>query len=56
LIVGDGDDPCLKIHDFMARTIPGARSVVLRGTGHLSNLESPAAFNTAVSRLLAKAV
>jgi pimeloyl-ACP methyl ester carboxylesterase len=56
LIVGDGDDPCLKIHDFMARTIPGARAIVLRGTGHLSNLESPAAFNAAVSRFLAKAV
>ena len=56
LIVGDGDDFCLKIHDFMARTIPGARSLVLRGTGHLSNLEAPAAFNAAVSRFLAKAV
>ena len=56
LIVGDGDDPCLKIHDFMARTIPGARSLVLRATGHLSNLEAPAAFNAAVSRFLAKAV
>jgi pimeloyl-ACP methyl ester carboxylesterase len=56
LIVGDGDDPCLKVHDFMARTIPGARSIVLRGIGHLSNLEAPAAFNTAVSRFLAKAV
>ena len=56
LIVGDGDDPCLKIHDFMARTIPGARSIVLRDTGHLSNLESPAAFNAAVKRFLAKAI
>jgi pimeloyl-ACP methyl ester carboxylesterase len=56
LIVGDGDDPCLKVHDFMARTIPGARSIVLRRTGHLSDLESPAAFNAAVSRFLAKAV
>ena len=56
LIVGDGDDPCLKVHDFMARTIPGAKSIVLRRTGHLSNLESTAAFNAAVSRFLAKAV
>jgi 3-oxoadipate enol-lactonase len=56
LIVGDGDDPCLKVHDFMARTIRGAESIVLRGTGHLSNLESSAAFNAAVSRFLAKAV
>jgi len=56
LIVGDGDAPCLKVHEFMARTVPGARSLVLRGTGHLSNLESPAAFNAAVSRFLAKTV
>ena len=56
LIVGDGDDICLKVHDFMARTIPGARSMVLRRTGHLSNLESPTAFNAAVGRFLAKAV
>jgi len=56
LIVGDGDTPCLKVHEFMARTIPGARSLVLRGTGHLSNLESPAVFNAAVARFLAKAV
>lgn len=56
LIVGDGDDPCLKVHDFMARTIPGARSLVLRGTGHLSNLEAPAVFNAAVRRFLVKAV
>ena len=56
LVVGDGDDPCLKVHDFMARTIPDARAVVLRNTGHLSNLESPAAFNAAVRRFLAKAV
>jgi pimeloyl-ACP methyl ester carboxylesterase len=56
LIVGDGDAPCLKVHEFMARTIPGARSLVLRGTGHLSNLESPPAFNATVGRFLAKAV
>jgi pimeloyl-ACP methyl ester carboxylesterase len=54
LIVGEDDEPCRKVHDFMARTIPGATSVVLRRTGHLSNLESPAGFNAAVKRFLAR--
>jgi pimeloyl-ACP methyl ester carboxylesterase len=56
LIVGEDDEPCRKVHDFMARTIPGAVSVVVRGTGHLSNLESPAEFNALTERFLAKAV
>jgi 3-oxoadipate enol-lactonase len=32
----------------MVRRIPGARLVVIRGAGHLSNLEQPEAFNAAV--------
>jgi 3-oxoadipate enol-lactonase len=32
----------------MARRIPGARLAVIRGAGHLSNLEQPAAFDAAV--------
>jgi 3-oxoadipate enol-lactonase len=32
----------------MARRIPGARLAVVRGAGHLSNLEQPEAFNAAV--------
>ncbi len=32
----------------MARRIPGARLAVVRGAGHLSNLEQPDAFNAAV--------
>jgi len=55
LIVGEHDDPCRKIHDFMARTIPGARSVVLPGLGHLTPLEAPDRFNRLVSRFLAPA-
>ena len=53
LIVGEHDDRCRKIHDFMGRTIPGARSVVLPGLGHLSPLEAPDRFNRLVSRFLA---
>jgi pimeloyl-ACP methyl ester carboxylesterase len=52
LIVGEHDIPCVKVHEFMARTIPGARSVVLPGVGHLSNLEAPAAFNGQVRQFL----
>lgn len=52
LIVGEHDAPCVKVHEFMARTIPGARSVVLPRIGHLSNLEAPAEFNAHVGRFL----
>jgi pimeloyl-ACP methyl ester carboxylesterase len=54
LVVGEHDEPCRRVHDFMARTIPGARQVVLRGIGHLSNLEAPHEFNAAVKRFLAR--
>ena len=52
LIVGEHDEPCRKVHDFMARTIPGARHVVLAGLGHLTPMEAPARFNRLVSRFL----
>jgi pimeloyl-ACP methyl ester carboxylesterase len=52
LIVGEHDEPCRKVHDFMARTIPGARHVVLAGLGHLTPLEAPARFNRLVTRFL----
>jgi pimeloyl-ACP methyl ester carboxylesterase len=52
LVVGEHDAPCVKVHEFMARTIPNARSVVLKGIGHLSNLEAPEAFNAHVRTFL----
>jgi pimeloyl-ACP methyl ester carboxylesterase len=52
LIVGEHDAPCVAVHRFMAETIPGARHVGLRGVGHLTPLEAPAAFNAAVRRFL----
>jgi pimeloyl-ACP methyl ester carboxylesterase len=52
LIVGEHDEPCVTVHRFMAATIPGARSLVLPGVGHLTNLEAPAAFNAALRRFL----
>jgi pimeloyl-ACP methyl ester carboxylesterase len=38
--------------EVLASSIPGARLVILVGAGHLSNLEQPAAFNTAVRSFL----
>jgi len=36
----------------MAQTIPGARLEVIKGAGHLSNLEQPLAFNQALQAFL----
>jgi len=55
LIVGEQDEPCVKVHRFIADTIPGARHVVIPGVGHLTNLEAPDAFNRAVSTFLREA-
>jgi len=55
LIVGEHDEPCVKVHRFMGDTIPGARHRVFPGVGHLSNLEAPAAFNRAVTSFLRQA-
>jgi pimeloyl-ACP methyl ester carboxylesterase len=52
LIVGEHDAPCVRVHRFMADTIPGARHVVIPGVGHLTNLEAPTAFNRAVTTFL----
>lgn len=38
----------VALAEAMARRIPGARLAVVRGAGHLSNLEQPQAFNAAV--------
>jgi 3-oxoadipate enol-lactonase len=50
LIVTSDEDrlyPAALAED-MARRIPGARLAIVRGAGHLSNLEQPEAFNAAV--------
>jgi pimeloyl-ACP methyl ester carboxylesterase len=53
LIVGEHDEACVKVHAFMAATIPRAEPVVLPGVGHLTNIEAADAFNAAVLRFLA---
>jgi pimeloyl-ACP methyl ester carboxylesterase len=52
LIVGEHDGACLPIHEFMGRTIPKASHHVLPGAGHLTNLETPEAFNRLVADFL----
>ena len=48
LLAGDEDDPCLEPNLYLKRTIPGAAWCVLPRTGHLANLEDPAAFNQVI--------
>ena len=36
----------------MAAAIPGARLEIIRGAGHLSNLEQPARFNAVLTQFL----
>lgn len=52
LIVGEFDEPCLKVHRFMAETIPTAEQFVIKGVGHMTNLEDPATFNAVVEQFL----
>jgi pimeloyl-ACP methyl ester carboxylesterase len=52
VIVGDEDAPAVDASRFLAGTIPGARLLVLPGTGHTLNLEEPAAFNAAMLQFL----
>jgi pimeloyl-ACP methyl ester carboxylesterase len=49
VVVGDRERPSIAAScEALAATIPNARLVVLRGVGHMSNMEDPQAFNTAV--------
>jgi len=49
VVTSDGDRLySAALAEAMTRRIPGARLALIRGAGHLSNLEQPAAFNAAV--------
>ncbi|HEY3789276.1 MAG TPA: alpha/beta fold hydrolase [Urbifossiella sp.] len=53
ILVGEHDEvtpPALA--EGMARAIPGSNLVVIPQAGHLSNLENPAAFNSAIGEFL----
>lgn len=45
IVVGDLDTPFIAPSEYMAKKIPGARLEVIRGAGHLANLDQPDAFN-----------
>lgn len=55
VILGERDTPDFHgMADALATRVPNARKVVLPGAGHMSNMEVPHAFNTAVLGWLAE--
>jgi pimeloyl-ACP methyl ester carboxylesterase len=52
VVVGADDANFLGAAEYMARTIPGARKVVIEHAGHAANLDQPAIFNAAVAEFL----
>ena len=57
VVVGEHDRPDIHaMADALAGGIAGAERVVLAGTGHLPNLERPAAFNRVVLEFLGRVV
>jgi pimeloyl-ACP methyl ester carboxylesterase len=48
LMIGDEDEPCIDTNIFLKRTMPSAGLVTFAKSGHLINLEDPAAFNNAI--------
>ncbi|HEX2534979.1 MAG TPA: alpha/beta hydrolase [Chitinophagaceae bacterium] len=46
LLHGDGDLPfILTVNDYLEKTVPGARRVVLKGAAHMLNMEQPEEVN-----------
>jgi pimeloyl-ACP methyl ester carboxylesterase len=54
IVVGEHDTNFLAGADYMARHVPGARKVVVRGAGHAANVEQAETFNAAVLDFLAR--
>jgi 3-oxoadipate enol-lactonase len=52
VIVGEHDEPCVKVSRWLAETLPRGELVVIRGVGHMTNLEDPTTFNGVVERFL----
>ncbi|HYE53888.1 MAG TPA: alpha/beta hydrolase, partial [Chitinophagaceae bacterium] len=49
IVHGDKDLPYItETSKYLESNVPGARRVVIPGTGHMLNLEDPKAFNKAV--------
>jgi pimeloyl-ACP methyl ester carboxylesterase len=54
IVVGELDTPFLAASDYMARKVPNAIKVVIKGAGHASNIDNPQAFNNAILDFLEK--
>lgn len=54
VVAGDEDDAALDADLMLKRTLPRAGLLVLPQSGHVTNLEEPALFNTHVERFLAQ--
>jgi pimeloyl-ACP methyl ester carboxylesterase len=52
IVLGDKDEPFIAPCEYMAKKIPGARLEIIRGAGHVSNVDQPEAFNRVVSDFL----
>jgi pimeloyl-ACP methyl ester carboxylesterase len=48
IVLGDQDEAYIAPCEYMAKKIPGARLEIIRGAGHLSNVDQPDAFNRVV--------
>jgi len=55
LVVGDRDSPVIRrIVDTLATSIAGSDVVVIRGAGHMVNMERPSEFNRVLLDFLAR--
>ncbi len=53
IVDGDHDEAITRAHtEYLARTIPGAKLIILRDASHFAFLQQPAAFNAAMLRFL----
>jgi len=52
VLVGECDYACSKAARLLAETIPNASLKIIKGSGHMSPLEQPTAFNAALSEFL----
>jgi pimeloyl-ACP methyl ester carboxylesterase len=53
VLVGEYDYVCSKAARLLAQTVPNASMKIIKGSGHMSPLEQPAAFTTALCDFLA---
>ncbi len=55
VIIGDRDAPMIKAcAEKIATDVPGATKIVIKGAGHMANMERPEEFNEVVLGFLKK--